>query len=291
METFDRQREDMSNAVLLEHVNLQQPDQQLATLFYVSGLLLTRDPYLMVGLDNMWINIGRTQVHLPTTRGEAQRLRGVIGLVVPDLDRLEKSLAQVRPRLAETRFEFERRADRIDAVCPWGNRFSCRAPDPDRWGQTQLGLVSLELDVPAGTAPAIAAFYTEMLGAPAAVEPAAQGLRRAVVRVGADQRLHFIETREPVPAYDGHHIQIYLADFSGPYRRLLERKLITRETDAHEWRFIDIVDPASGRTVYQLEHEVRSMRHPLFARPLVNRNAEQSNAAYRRGQDAFRGTF
>src|SRR2546430_1503735 len=83
---------DMTNAVLLEHVNLQQPDQQLATLFYVSGLLLTRDPYLMVGLDNMWINIGRTQVHLPTTRGEAQRLRGAIGLVVPDLDRLEKSL-------------------------------------------------------------------------------------------------------------------------------------------------------------------------------------------------------
>lgn len=44
-----------SPLVLLEHVNLTQPDQQLATLFYVVGLGFTRDPFLMVGLDNMWV--------------------------------------------------------------------------------------------------------------------------------------------------------------------------------------------------------------------------------------------
>ena len=37
-----------SNIRLLEHVNLTQPDQRLATLFYVVGLGLTRDPYMMV---------------------------------------------------------------------------------------------------------------------------------------------------------------------------------------------------------------------------------------------------
>jgi hypothetical protein len=31
---------------------------------------------------------------------------------------------------------------------------------------------------------------------------------------------------------------------------------------------------------------VRSMRHPLFARPLVNRNPEQSNVRYAPGYDA-----
>jgi hypothetical protein len=64
--TFDRRQQDIGNIVGLEHVNVRVPDQQIATLFYVVGLGLTRDPYLMVGLDNMWINAGQSQFHLPT---------------------------------------------------------------------------------------------------------------------------------------------------------------------------------------------------------------------------------
>jgi hypothetical protein len=41
---FDRTTEDLGNAIHLEHVNVQVPDQRLATLFYVAGLGLTRDP-------------------------------------------------------------------------------------------------------------------------------------------------------------------------------------------------------------------------------------------------------
>ena len=41
---YDRGAEDLGNIVALEHVNLQVGDQALATLFYVSGLGLTRDP-------------------------------------------------------------------------------------------------------------------------------------------------------------------------------------------------------------------------------------------------------
>ena len=78
-EPFNRRRDDTSNILLLEHVNLQQPDQALATLFYVVGLQGTRDPYLMVGVDNMWVNFGRTQMHLPTSRSGAQLLRGSMG--------------------------------------------------------------------------------------------------------------------------------------------------------------------------------------------------------------------
>ncbi|MGH8741758.1 MAG: hypothetical protein ACREUN_12650, partial [Burkholderiales bacterium] len=63
---FDRAAESTGNIVLLEHVNVTQPDQRLATLYYVVGLGGTRDPYIMVGVDNMWVNFGRTQVHLPT---------------------------------------------------------------------------------------------------------------------------------------------------------------------------------------------------------------------------------
>jgi hypothetical protein len=40
-----------------------------------------------------------------------------------------------------------------------------------------------------------------------------------------------------------------------------------------------------------LEHEIRSLRHPLYARPLVNRNPEQSNRDYRSGRDIRAGVF
>jgi hypothetical protein len=38
--------------------------------------------------------------------------------------------------------------------------------------------------------------------------------------------------------------------------------------------------------LFALEHEVRSMRHPLYARPLVNRNPQQTNLDYAPGHDA-----
>src|ERR1700716_1151976 len=87
---FDRAAEDLGNAIHLEHVNVQVPDQRLATLFYVTGLGLTRDPYLMVSDTNMWINVGRSQFHLPS--GEPQVVRGHTGIVISGrqalLDRL-----------------------------------------------------------------------------------------------------------------------------------------------------------------------------------------------------------
>jgi hypothetical protein len=63
----------------------------------------------------------------------------------------------------------------------------------------------------------------------------------------------------------------------------LERRLITEESDQHQYRFIDIIDPDSGAPVFKLEHEVRSMRHPLYARPLINRNPAMNNRNYQPG--------
>jgi hypothetical protein len=284
---FDRAKEDVSNIVHLEHVNVTQPDQRLATLFYVAGIGGTRDPYLMVGLENMWVNLGRSQMHLPTR--EPQVLRGTIGLVVPDLELLKKRFARVAKGLAGTKFSFEDRGDHVAATCPWGNRFRCHAP-AEKFGAMEIGMAYLEYDVPQGTAAGIAGFYPEIMGAPAQVVTR-EGAPTASVSVGRDQKLLFRECGTGIPEYDGHHMQIYLADFSGPYKRLLERGLISKETDAHEWRFMDIVDLETSQPLFRIEHEVRSMKHPLFGRPLVNRNPAQSNSNYQRGQDAFRGEY
>jgi len=285
--TYDRAREDVSNIAHLEHVNVTQPDQRLATLFYVAGLGFTRDPYIMVGLDNMWINIGRSQMHLPT--GAPQRIRGTIGLVVPSLTELQGRLARIQADLQGTQFGFAGRGAFVDVTCPWGNRFRCHPPGPE-FGETELAMGYVEFDVPPATAEGVARFYAEILGATTQIVRR-DGAPAAAVSSGRDQQLYFRETSQPLAPYDGHHIQLYIADFSGPYRRLLERGLITRETDAHEWRFQDIVDPRTNRLLFTVEHEVRSLKHPLYGRTLVNRNPAQTNRAYVRGQDAFRGTY
>jgi hypothetical protein len=142
--------------------------------------------------------------------------------------------------------------------------------------------------VPRGAAPGIARFYEEIMGAQAKLETGAS--QTAVVSTGTAQRLRFRENDRPLPAYDGHHVQVYVADFSGPLRKLAERGLVTEESSEHQYRFRDIVDPADGRALFTIEHEVRSLTHPLYARPLVNRNPAQTNLAYERGHDAFRGT-
>ena len=291
---FDRATEDVGNIVHLEHFNVVQNDQRLATLFYVVGLGGTRDPYIFVGLENMWINFGRTQVHLPS-RGASpkpERLRGTAGFVVPDLgelkarfERIGPEMQRVAPEVKGNQFSWQEKHGAVEATCPWGNRFRCHTPSPE-FGRTELGLVYVDFDVPRGNANGIARFYDQVMGAPAGAEAG-----RATVSVGRHQHLYFTETHSPLPEYDNHHIQIYIADFSRPYRWLKERDLITMETDAHEWRLQWIVDPADGRRLFQVEHEVRSMKHPLFGRPLVNRNPAQRNVGYVPGQDAFRGTF
>jgi hypothetical protein len=103
--------------------------------------------------------------------------------------------------------------------------------------------------------------------------------------VGIKQFLVYRETDRPLPEYDRHHIQIYIANFSDPHRRLRERDLVTEESDQYQYRFVDIVDPESGAKLYAIEHEVRSMSHPLYARPLVNRNPYESNLRFAPGYE------
>ena len=279
-QTYAPELEDVGNIVGLEHVNLTVPDQSTATAFYIGALGGTRDPYLMVGLDNMWVNLGNQQFHLPTS--EAQQLRGHVGLVVPSLDRLKEQLSGVEERLEGTEFAWEDKHCCVVVTGPWGNTFHCYDGGSDKFGEMSLGIPYVEFDVPAGTADGIARFYQEIMGAPA---EASDGM--AKVSVGTGQELRFTETNRDISGYDGHHIAIYVAGFSGPFNALEGRGLITEEIRNHQFRFQKIVDPDSGDLLFEIEHEVRGMKHPMYGRNLVNRNTEQNLGAYVRGGDAF----
>ena len=280
---YDRSTEDVGNIVEFGHVNVRVPDQQLAIIFYVMGLGLTRDPYLVVGVDNAWVNVGTCQFHLPV--GPAQVLRGRVGLVMPDLDGLVTRLAAVAPRLRGTRFAFSSTALQVDITCPWGNRIRVHAADAGRFGRMMLGMPYVEIDTAPGVAARIASFYAEVLAAPAQCSEGTEG-RCARVAIGLGESLLFRETRRELEPYDGHHIQIAVADFSGVHRRLLERGLITEESDQSQYRFQDIIDLDTGEVLATVEHEVRSMRHPMYARTLVNRNPVSTNSRYAAGHEA-----
>ena len=280
---FDRAAEDIGNSVHLEHVNVQVPDQRLATHFYVSGLGLTRDPFLMVHDTNMWVNVGRSQFHLPT--GTPQVVRGHTGLVISGREALLNRLTSVRKKLDGTKFDFSEHNSYVEAICPWGNRIRCYEPDAERFGQITLGMPYVEFDVPVGTASAIASFYPQIMLTPSEITNDGGPLVR--VQMGKNQYMQFRETDRPQPEFDGHHVQMYIANFSGPYDKLGARGLISIEDNRYQYRFKDIVDLDSGKLLFTVEHEVRSMTHPMFLRPLVNRNPGTTNQNYANGYDQW----
>ena len=270
--SFDRTAEDLANIVGLEHTNVKVPDQRLATLFYVVGMGFTRDPYMTPGVVNMWMNVGKTQIHMPT--GKPQRIPGHTGIIVPDLKSLKKRLEAVKQDLRGTQFKFSTSRNYLDVICPWGNAYRCFPPNR-KHGPASLGIRYVEFDSRPGSSEGIARFYREIMGAKVAVRKA--GGIAAQIESGYHQLMIFRETDKKIPRYDGHHVQIYLADFSGPHKALMALNLISQESNQFQYRFKNIIDLDSGKKLHTLEHEVRSMTHPLYGRPYINRNPEQTN--------------
>lgn len=281
---IDRTGENAGNIVLMEHVNTRIPDQSQAHLFYVTGMGFTRDPYLDFGMRNMWINLGRQQFHLPS--GEPQVLRGRTGLVVPSLDELERRLENVAQLLEATALSWARENGTLNVTTPWGNALVVH--EPGQFGKLKLGMPYVQFDVGEGAAAGIVRFYEGILGTPAKLVDNNDG---AIARIfiGQEQTLEFRESPNPMPAYDGHHIAVYSSDFAGTHKRLLERDLIVQESNTHQFRFNWIVDPENNERLFEIEHEVRSLTHPMFGRPLVNRNPNQTLMRYQRGLDQLQG--
>lgn len=276
--SFDRSLEDVGNVQLLEHVNLTVPDQSIASMFYVTGLGFTRDPYIDFGTLNMWINLGDQQFHMPTNT--AQVLRGHVGVVVPDLDEMAKRLKFAGRGLNNTAFACKTGDDHLMLTCPFGNTIKAYAPSS--FPRMDLGMPYVHFNVPPNTTAGIARFYEQVLGCPAQHHG-----DTTTVAMGHNQQLIFGETDAPLAPYDGHHIAIYVADFSSPHAWLAQRNLISEESDQFQYRFVNIVDPDSGELLYEIEHEVRSLSHAMYRRPLVNRNPSTNFFTYRKGTEQF----
>ena len=177
--------------------------------------------------------------------------RGHIGIVTPSREQLLDRLRRRSEASWPTRkFSFKEHNDYVEATCPWGNQFRFYEPDEERFGKINLGIPYVEFTVPEGTAKRIARFYRKVLGALTDIEKNGEG-KAAHIKVGRNQELIFRETDQPLPEYDGHHLQVYVEDFGTPHQKLKKHNLITEESDRCQYRFEDIVDLETGEVLFR----------------------------------------
>ena len=149
------------------------------------------------------------------------------------------------------------------------------------------GVTFVEVDCPRGTAIDIATFYESVFDATTTVIPM-QEHHIAMIAFGnidqegrADQYLLFKEQSTPVTRNIGHHIAMYVgetaADFEQAYKnaeiagviwinpRFADKvDSLPAAKQEKQFRFKNIVDLKTGKTVMEIEQEVRSVEHPSF---------------------------
>lgn len=255
-----------------------------------AGRLATGDPPIG-GLT--WVNVGLQQFHLPT--GElvgapaSQTLRGVVVLSWP-----AKRIPFLRRRLTQAGYNVTSlQPNAISIVGPFNNRFLFEAgttafgPVSDAGEDIRdslpggpsegLGIRALRFDVRSGTACNICSFYRTIFHANSTRDDG----HMCAIEVGFGQSLEFIESDLPIPAYQGEHVALYIADgdiFRESYMRASQFNLVFNNNRSphlvydtyedvqrlDEFRFKDIIHPETGELLYELEHEIRSLNHQGF---------------------------
>jgi len=257
---------------LLEHLNINIQSLEIGRAFYIEALGCKADPRVqeMMEVNSndpnsnlLWANIGLQQFHLPVGAAEhpQQVLRGVIGLVYPDIDELKTRLLNAEDGLAHTRFSWSEDEESEDnghhetpaprslhITCPYGNRFHAQEQPQGHWLTTSpdhrndpsdaslpglpggrslgLGLQYVRFDAPLGSANLIAAFYQHYLDIPARCIVDVDGVgRKAVIEVNGHQNIEFVEVAD-VADYDGHHLALYISNFEDAYERCAKDELV-----------------------------------------------------------------
>lgn len=258
---------ELGNFTHFEHVNLRVPDHALATLFFIEGLGLTRDPMRMVSVRNMWVNAGKQQFHLPL--GEAQPFAGEVGLSVPDPAAVQKTLKRLAPHFKDTQFDCREDGQTLLTRSPWGHWIRVHRAG-ELSGALPQALSYVRFWAPPGSAAGIGAFYRDLLGVPARVLKNGR-LQKTIVNVGVNQHFHFVEKRALSLPGHPNHVAVYLTRYQSVYAELRRRRLLLEADSNEQFRFAKIVDPQSGALLFEFEHEMRSLYHPDFLKPLVNR--------------------
>ncbi|CAE7717853.1 unnamed protein product [Symbiodinium pilosum] len=298
--TVSTQQAGETGLLLIEHLNLNVLSTQVALDFY-EALGCCRDARRPLS-KTLHSNCGSlTQFHTPSPDNEAyiagegaQTWRGHVELLYDSrasLDAAAMRLAQLREKaefrgtsLAVESWSEELQELRVSDA--YGNIFALRVASTEAAGAMSvgvrpgtdtcqvLGIGSVTLKVPPGTAERGAKFYAKLLGFTATAE--STGTWALLGGPQSMQRLRLEEHDGCSGQQIGEHLAIYVRDFDSCFERLLEQGLIwvnprfvhlDKSTNLEEarhyncFRFKDIIDLESGEKLFELEHEVRSTGH------------------------------
>ena len=263
---------EVGGIIHLEHFNFEVMDHDSATKFFINGLGFTRDPYRRTDETNMGVNIGMQQFHLPRRGKKTPPFIGELGLIVPEipiikarLDRLEKLGKFEKSGYAI----LELTEDIMRVRSPHGVHLTLHRAGTLPFLRP-LGLCYVDIPVMPGAAERIADFYRRVMEAPAEIA-ALDGETSAVVTFGAHQ---YVRYRERVlDDYNLHdfHVAYFVSNFNKIRDRVVKQGSLMGAGAGQVFFFDELFDPDSGERIIRFPQEVRSLYHPDFMRPLVNR--------------------
>ena len=133
-----------------------------------------------------------------------------------------------------------------------------------------LGIPYVEVPAPVGKAGRVGKFYEKIVGAPVQISEVG-GTKVAIISAGPHQEIKFIE-RE-LDNYDTYtmHISYHVTHYNELRQTLKEHGSLMGLGGKEAFFFNKIFDPETGENLMTVQNEVRSVYHPDFMRPLINR--------------------
>ena len=149
------------------------------------------------------------------------------------------------------------------------------------------GISYVEFKCPRKTAKLIAEFYECVMNAVVDIVDDGNDMV-CIVAIGkidkdgrAAQNIIFRESDDKIPDYDGHHIAVYIGESNDEFENIYKNceqagivwvnprfsdkaKSISGARQWNQFRFKDILELETGKTIFTLEHEVRSVRHSAW---------------------------
>ena len=256
----------------LDHFNFEMEEHELATIFFINGLGLTRDPYQRVDETNMGVNIGLQQFHLPRRGTVTPPFHGEIGLILPDLSVVQERLDRLQGlgRFHDTLYGLDEVTDEYLLVkSPWGVRMRIWQSGVLPFHRA-MGMVYVDIPVTPGSADSLRSFYKTLLGAPFHMADIG-GEKSAVVAVGPHQQLRFRERDLDDHNLYEFHVAYYLSNYNFARDAAIKTGALRGEGNGQVCFLDGPFDPESGDLLLEFRQEWRSVYHPDFMRPLVNR--------------------
>ncbi|MDC0190210.1 hypothetical protein OAJ77_03155 [Rhodospirillales bacterium] len=255
----------------MDHVNFETPDHEMATIFYMNGLGFTRDPYRRADEQNLGVNVGRQQFHLPKRGEYTPPFYGIVGLVVPDIGGIKQRFEILNDlgKFEGTPYDWLEEGNTVLMTSPFGYRLRLHSCGTLEFTKP-LGIAYVEVPAPLGKAARIGKFYEKIVGAPVQIS-AVGGTEAAIISAGPHQEIKFIE-RE-LDDYDTYsmHISYHVTHYNELRQRLNEHGSLMGLGGGEAYFFNKIFDPETGEILMTFQNEVRSVYHPDFMRPLINR--------------------